>query len=397
MSHMYRPYQICTRCVMDTTDPDIVFDGAGVCNHCLRYDQAVQTGVIGGDAGRAQVTAMVERIKRDGAGKPFDCVIGVSGGVDSTFVAYKVATLGLRPLAVHLDNGWDSELAVKNIENVLRRLGIELYTHVLNWEGFRDLQLAFLKASTPDSEIPSDHAIFAVVHQVARSYGVKYIIGGQNLRTESHLPLAWSQGHADWKYIKAVHERFGTVPLRSFPHQGFWRYRMNHSRHVWFDILNYLDYSKTTAMRVLEQELGWRYYGGKHYESIYTRFYQGYILPRKFGYDKRRTHLSSLVCSGERTRDEALRELTSETYPAKLQAEDRDYVCKKLGLSEAEFEAILHLPKRSYWDYPSHGQIYQRRDFQALRWMYRRLRGKPPLPAPLRHGVVSSVPVPAPK
>ena len=372
---------------MDTTDPTIVFDETGVCNHCRAYDSQVASRVLIGEKGRRHIEKLVERIRSDGRGKQYDCIIGVSGGVDSSFVAYKVKQLGLRPLAVHLDNGWDSELAVKNIENLLKILGIDLYTEVLDWEEFKDLQLAFLKASTPDSEIPTDHAIFAILDRMARRIGVKYVISGVNTRTETHIPAAWSQGHADWRYIKSVHNRFGTVPLRTFPHMGFFESRRFVGHLV--EILNCLDYLKKDAMRLLQEELGWKYYGGKHYESIYTRFYQGYILPRKFGYDKRKGHLSSLICSGEIRRDEALRELKADAYPLDMQESDREYVVKKLGISDAEFEAIMTAPAKTYWDYPSYGRITSSKPYKAARAVYRfiRRRGKQkPLDRPLFRG-----------
>jgi len=274
-------------------------------------------------------------------------------------VAYLVKKMGLRPLAVHMDNGWDSELAVKNIEETLKRLGIDLHTEVLDWEEFKGLQVAFLKASTPDSEIPSDHAIWAVLGDLADKLRVKYIVSGFNVRTETHLPRAWSQGHFDWKYIRSVAQQFGRGRLKTFPHIGFFTYYRRLLAHRRVDILNYIDFNKTEAMKILEQELGWRYYGGKHYESIYTRFYQGYILTTKFGYDKRRSHLSSLICSGEMTRDAALKELDKPTYQPSMQEEDREYVVKKLGLTDEEFEAILNAPKKTFWDYPSYGRIIE--------------------------------------
>jgi len=350
-------YRICTRCVMDTTDPDITFDEHGVCNHCHTYDRMVREYVVDGDAGLHKIEKIVENIRQDGKEKQYDCVIGVSGGVDSTYVAYVVKKYGLRPLAVHLDNGWDSELAVKNIEETLKRLSIDLYTEVLDWEEFRDLQVAFLKASTPDSEIPSDHAINAILGSIAEKIGVKYIIIGTNVRTESHLPSAWSQGHQDWKYIREVHKRFGKRPLKSFPHFGFLTYYLRMVTQKRVEILNYIGYNKKEALHVLQEELGWRYYGGKHYESIYTRFYQGYILPEKFGYDKRRSHLSSLICSGEIVRAQALEELKIPTYSPSKQEEDREYVVKKLGFTEEEFTAIMRAQKKTYWDYPSYGHL----------------------------------------
>lgn len=356
---MVSSYKICTRCLMDTTDPNIVFDENGVCNHCHDHDRLMKQKVVTGKAGEEHLQKLVDEMKRDGRGKPYDCLIGVSGGVDSTYVAYLVKKMGLRPLAVHMDNGWDSELAVKNIEETLKRLGIDLHTEVLDWEEFKGLQVAFLKSSTPDSEIPSDHAIWAVLGDLADKLKVKYIVSGFNVRTETHLPRAWSQGHFDWKYIRSVNQLFGRGRLKTFPHIGFFTYYRRLLSHRRVDILNYIDFNKTEAMKILEQELGWRYYGGKHYESIYTRFYQGYILPTKFGYDKRRSHLSSLICSGETTRDAALKELDKPTYQPTMQEEDREYVVKKLGLTDDEFESILNAPKKTFWDYPSYGRVIE--------------------------------------
>ncbi|MBV6402502.1 MAG: hypothetical protein CNIPEHKO_02814 [Anaerolineales bacterium] len=356
---MSSEYRICARCLMDTTDPNIVFDENGVCNHCHDHDRLMKQKVVTGKAGEEHLQKLVEQMKRDGRGKPYDCLIGVSGGVDSTYVAYLVKKMGLRPLAVHMDNGWDSELAVKNIEETLKRLGIDLHTEVLDWEEFKGLQVAFLRSSTPDSEIPSDHAIWAVLGDLADKLNVKYIVSGFNVRTETHLPRAWSQGHFDWKYIRSVNQLFGRGRLKTFPHIGFFTYYRRLLTHRRVDILNYIDFNKTEAMKILEQELGWRYYGGKHYESIYTRFYQGYILPTKFGYDKRRSHLSSLICSGETTRDAALKELDKPTYQPTMQEEDREYVVKKLGLTDDEFESILNAPKKTFWDYPSYGRVVE--------------------------------------
>lgn len=364
---------------MDTSDPEVQFDEQGVCNHCHDYDRLVQQRVLKGEAGLRYLEKLVEQIKRDGQGKPYDCLMGVSGGVDSTYVAYMAKTkFGLRPLAIHMDNGWDSELAVKNIEETLKRLGIDLYTNVLNWEEFKGLQLAFLKASTPDSEIPSDHAIWAVIGDMAEKLKVRYILSGFNVRTETHLPRAWSQGHFDWKYIQSVHRQFGKGKLKTFPHQGLFTYyrRLLTLRRV--DILNYLDYNKQEAMQFLERELGWRYYGGKHHESIYTRFYQGYILPTKFGYDKRRSHLSSQICSGEITREAALVELQEPSYAPTMQEEDREYVAKKLGVSDSEFDALMNLPRKNFSDYPSYGRVIEgplfKSVYDGLRHVYRSLQ-----------------------
>ena len=372
-----RPFQRCTYCVMDTTDPEIRFDEAGRCNHCRSYEQrAAEQLLTGADRERA-LERIVGEIRRAGRGKEYDCIIGVSGGVDSTYTAYVLAKLGLRPLAVHLDNGWNSEQAVRNIERALAALKIDLFTEVLDWREFRDLQIAFLRASTPDGEIPTDHAIAALLYREAARRGVRYIVDGRNLTTEGILAPSWSQGHGDWKYIRGVQSRFGTRRLRTFPHFGILElaYYTMVRRLKTVSVLNYVPYVKADVMRVIEQELGWEYYGGKHYESVYTRFFQGYILPQKFGIDKRKAHLSTLICSGQITREQALAELTAPVYPPGLLDQDRRFVVKKLELSEEEFAAIMALPPRSFWDYPSYRKhpVFRSRRLLTL---YRRLKSR---------------------
>ncbi|TKC13068.1 N-acetyl sugar amidotransferase [Pedobacter polaris] len=368
---MARAYEICTRCVMDTSDPAIVFDEQGVCNHCHTHDLQIQRKVVSGEEGEKKLEEIVAKIKEQNKNNDYDCVIGVSGGVDSTYVAYKVKQLGLRPLAVHLDNGWDSELAIKNVENICRKLEIDLHTIVLDWNEFRDLQIAFLKASTPDSEIPSDHAIVVSMLKTAKMINVGHILTGYNVKTETHLPAEWSQGHFDWGYIKNIHKQFGKVKLKTFPHLNLMHFLFPPYSKKFINILDYIDFSKKDAMPILEKEIGWRYYGGKHYESIYTRWFQGYWLPTKFGYDKRRSHLSSVVCSGEMTREEALEELKKSTYPEELQKEDTAYVLKKFDLTKDQLDEIMNLPKKSYWDYAPYGRIYRTLLYRVLRKMYR--------------------------
>jgi len=345
---------------MDTSDPDIAFDAEGVCNHCHRYDQIAAKRLFPPDELPARRQALVDAVKADGAGKKYDCIIGVSGGVDSTYVAYLTAKLGLRPLAVHFDNGWDSELAVANIEKTLRKLGIDLYTDVVNWPEFRDLQLAFLYGSTPDGEVPTDHAIVALLYRMAARFGLKHILLGVNVKSEAILPLKWGYGYSDYRYISAVHRRFGKLRLKTYPHYSLSQlFAYMYVRRIrLIPILDYVDYRKEEAMRAIEGELGWVYYGGKHYESIYTRFYQAYVLPRKFNIDKRRAHYSNLVLSEQLTRDKALAMMQEPVYPAEGLAADRIYVIKKLGLTEAEFETIMALPPKLFLDYPnSYGRI----------------------------------------
>ncbi|MDO8967468.1 N-acetyl sugar amidotransferase [Algoriphagus sp.] len=350
-------YQICTKTVMDNiSDPDITFDENGVCNYYYEFTEKLKIRIPSPEVGKRQLDLLVDKMKASGKGKNYDCIIGVSGGVDSTYTAWLVKSLGLRPLAVHLDNGWNSELAVNNIENILNKLGIDLHTEVLDWNMFKDLQLSFLKASTPDGEIPTDHAILALMYQSAKRFGVKYIISGMNFRNEGMLPKSWARGYLDWKYIKNVQKIFGTQSLENFPHFSFTKFLYSNIflgvKNV--SILNYIDFRKGEAIKIIEKELDWRNYGGKHYESIYTRFFQSYILPIKFGIDKRKAHLSCLIMStGEVTREEALKLLEEPIADPKLVAEDKEYVIKKFGISESEFDDIMKLPVKSILDYPN--------------------------------------------
>lgn len=344
----------CRRCIMNReVDPLITFDSSGLCNHCLRYDALISSRVFRGQEGKDKLAALVATIKAAGKGRDYDCLIGVSGGVDSTYVAYLAKKLGLRPLAVHFDNGWNSELAVMNIERVLKKLDIDLMTYVIDWEEFRDLQMAFLKASTPDGEIPTDHAINALLWQQALKHRIKYIISGMNFATEALSVPHWAYGHSDWRYIRDVYRRFGTRKLKTYPHFGLpYLVYLNFLRGVrTVSILNYVDYNKQEVMQTIQDDLGWVYYGGKHYESIYTRFFQGYILPRKFGIDKRYGHLSDLINSGQLSREAALREIQQPPYPEELLVQDIDFVLKKFQIRQAEFDALMALPTRSFRDF----------------------------------------------
>jgi len=347
---------------MDTTDPDIYFDEKGVCSHCYNYKKTIDSEIYRKKKETGSLEKMVGEIKKGGREKRYDCIIGVSGGVDSTYTAYMVKKLGLKPLAVHMDNGWNSELSVSNIEKVLKKLDIDLYTHVLDWNEFKDLQLSFLKSSTPDIEIPTDHALRSVLYFVAVKENVKFIISGRNTATEGGGVAAWSQGHGDWLYIKSIQKLFGTKPLKKFLHYDpikFFYYTII-KKIKWIQLLDYLDYNKKTVMSFLEKELGWQNYGGKHYESIYTRFYQGYILPKKFGFNKKRLHLSSLIWSNQISREEALKEMEKNDYPQELQQEDKNFVVKKLNISNEDFENIMKQPPKSFWDYPSYKKFFYR-------------------------------------
>lgn len=354
--------QQCSRCVMNReVDQDLLITD-GVCNHCRRYDSLLPSRVLSGRAGQEAVQALVSRMRRARSREGYDCVIGVSGGVDSTYVALLVKRLGLNPLAIHVDNGWNSEIAVSNIEKTLRTLDIDLRTEVLDLREFYDLQRSFLFASTPDGDVPADHAIQAMLWKTARRHGIRYIVSGMNFRTESVLVHSWSYGHSDWRYIRAVHKRFGRRPLKQFPHFGFIElFYTNVIRRIrTVSLLNYVDYDKRIALEELQAELGWSPYGGKHYESIYTRWYQGYFLPQKFQIDKRRGHLSDLINSGQLTREEALEQLTDNDYQDRLRQRDEALVRKKLNLSEDDMQQILRSPTRSFRDYPNAHAVVQR-------------------------------------
>jgi N-acetyl sugar amidotransferase len=361
---------MCQRCVMRVEDDPALQVRDGVCNHCRRYDDLLPTRVVEGEAGLRQLDAIVADAKKRRRGRDYDCLIGVSGGVDSTYVAMTAKKLGLRPLALHLDNGWNSETAVRNIERTLDTLGIDLHTEVLDLREFYDLQRSFLVASTPDGEIPTDHAIQATVWQVANRRGIKYILSGMNFRTEAIDVPSWSYGHSDWRYIRSVQRAHGTRRLTQYPHYGLGRLASNVARGTRIvSILNYLDYDKTAAEAELASALGWESYGSKHFESIYTRFYQGYVLPTKFGIDKRRGHFSDLINSGLMPRAQALAELETSGYPDEQRRQDQDLVLKKLKLSPEEFAGIMAAPIRSFRDYSNNYARVQwlRRSVNTLR------------------------------
>jgi N-acetyl sugar amidotransferase len=356
-------YRQCSVTVMDNiADEDITFDEKGICNYYYDYKKAESIALFRGEAGKTKLAEFVNRIKENGRGKPYDCLIGLSGGVDSTYVAWLVKSQGLRPLAVHLDNGWNSELAVKNIENIISKLGIDLYTLVVNWQEFKDIQLSYLKASVVDIEVVSDHAIFATMYKLAKEKGIGYIISGQNIVTEHIMPQSWLYKKMDFVNLKDIHSKFGTVKLKTYPTFDFKKYVYYSSvlQLLPFYILDYVDYNKKAVKEFITKELDWRDYGGKHYESIFTKFYQAYILPEKFKIDKRKAHLSTLICSGQMTRQEALSELEKPIYdPEELKA-DKEYVLKKFGLTEAEFERIMQLPVRKHTDFKTDAQLKER-------------------------------------
>ena len=367
-------YQICKRCIMDTSDPEISFDQQGICNHCRGFDEFIKGRWYPSEEGRNKLKSIVDAIKADGKSKEYDCALGLSGGVDSSFLAYKAKELGLRPLVIHVDAGWNSELAVNNIERICKALEFDLHTHVVDWEQMKDLQLAFLRSGTANQDIPQDHAFFGALYSYVIKKNIRYVLNGSNIATESILPSSWGYNAMDAKFLKAVHRQFGTQPLKGYPTVSFFRY------HIYFPyirrlrvirMLNYMTYNKEEVKKILINELGWKDYGAKHYESRFTKFFQAYFLPTRFGYDKKRAHLSSLIVSGQLSREAALEEMETTRYPQNELDEDRAYVLKKLGISEKEFEHYLNMPHKTFLDYPNSAKLLKQ--FVALPQYIRRL------------------------
>ena len=353
--------KVCTRCVMDESDPAIAFDAAGMCSHCHTYDRFVRPQLLTDSQKRERLPQVVDRIKAAGRGHEYDCVLGLSGGADSSYVALNAARLGLRPLIVHFDNGWNSEAAVRNIESVVRTFGLDLVTHVVDWNEFRAVQLAFLRASVVDIEMITDHAINALVYRSALSHGLRWILTGQNLVTESILPSAWVHRKTDRRNLSAIARAGGVGSYESLPVASTLQVRWwMHVRRVQsVDLLEYLPYDRAEAIAELAAALGWQDYGGKHHESLFTRFYQAHLLPVKFGIDKRRAHLTTMILSGQITRDEALSRLALPLYdPVQLEI-DREFVAKKWGLTVDELDRLLAEPPVPHLAFASDESLFR--------------------------------------
>ncbi len=352
---MNQNHKRCNRCVMDTTDPDIDFDEKGHCSHCRSYFEHIKALKEKNTYAPAHLENIVQRIKENGRGKDYDSILGVSGGIDSSFTAYYAKKLGLHPLLVHFDNGWNSELSVKNIENIVKKLKFDLYTYVIDWEEFKDLQRSFIKASVVDIEMLTDHAIMATMFKLAKENKIKYVLSGENIATEYIMPKSWLYHKKDIRNIKGIQKIYGNKRIIKFPIFGLSGLILSRfiAKIEYVTILNYIGYNKNEAIRILQNEIDWRYYGGKHYESVFTKFYQAYILPVKFKIDKRRAHLSNLICSGQITRNEALEELNKELYDTTELIQEKEYVIKKLDFLEKEFDQHMRMPPISHLDYPN--------------------------------------------
>lgn len=356
-----RPYKQCVRCVMDTTDPDIRFDKDGFCNHCTKLLIRKQSLPIEDADIDKQFLKVVAHVKKKGQGKKYDCVLGISGGLDSCYTAVLLHKLGLRVLLVHMDNGWDTAGSVLNIQSLVNRNLFDYESNVLDWEEFRDLQVAFLRASVVEAETPTDVAVIATIYRVAEKYGIKYIFSGSNIATEGILPKKWHYNAIDLRFFKGVHRQFGKIPLKKFPIFGFWhlvRYKFLKRVKMIYP-LNAVPYSINAALTTVQKELNWKNYGSKHHESKFTAFIHSYFLPLKFNIDYRKATLSSRICIGEITREAALLELQKSPYNPDTIQSDIDYICKKLDLSADEFTRILQAPPKTHKDYPNSAKFVE--------------------------------------
>jgi N-acetyl sugar amidotransferase len=358
-----RLYQICTNCVMDTTDSEIVFDEKGVCDHCNTFYSKTLPSWHADLNGQVELNRMADRIHEAGKGKDFDCIIGMSGGIDSSYLTYIAKEqLGLRPLVFHVDAGWNSQEAVNNIEKLVDKLGLDLYTEVIDWSEMRDLQLAFFKSGVPHIDAPQDHAFFATMYKFAEEHKVKYILTGANLSTECiRNPIEWMYYQSDSVQLRDIHQKFGIRPLVKFPLTSILRHKIYLPYIKGIKVLrplNLIPYIKQDAIRLLVEKFGWQPYPQKHFESRFTRFYEGYWLPVRFGYDTRRVQFSSLIVTGQMTRGEALEKLSEPSYDETTIVQDFEYIATKLGISVAELQGYMASPKRTYRDFKSQEKIY---------------------------------------
>lgn len=355
--------QVCNRCVMDTTDSKISFDDKGVCDHCTTFDQHIKPYWHTDDKGWAEISKIAEDIKTAGKGKDFDCIIGMSGGIDSSYLVYLAKEkLGLRPLVFHVDAGWNSQQAVNNIEQIVDKLGLDLYTEVIDWEEMKDLQLSFFKSGVSHIDTPQDHAFFATMYRFSSKYKVKHILTGGNYSTECvRNPLEWMYFQSDSTQIKDIQNKFGTRRLKNFPltnilwHKVYLPYLRGIKT---YRPLDYMVYNKEEATQFLVDNYGFQRYAQKHFESRFTRFYEAYWLPEKFGYDTRKVQYSSLILTGQMTREEALERLKKPAYDPETIDEDFEYIANKLGIAVKELRSYFEAPNKSYRDYKNQQSIY---------------------------------------
>lgn len=356
-----KEYQVCSNCVMDTTDSLIQFDDRGYCDHCNNYYDNIIPNWHPDEIGAEKLHEIVEQIKKEGKGKKFDCIIGISGGVDSSYLIYYAKEkLGLRPLAFAVDTGWNTKIAEENIRNIVNGLGLDLYTETVNWDEMKDLQLAYFKSQVPYQDTPQDHVIFAALYNYAVRNGIKYVLTGGNYSTECvREPNEWVYMN-DLLQIKDIHKRFGTVPLKTLPLCSMFKYRLYYRYFKGMKVVKPLDliqYKKKDVIKELKERFGWQPYANKHFESIFTRFYEGYWLIKKFGYDKRRAHFSSLILTGQMTREEALDTLKQDPYSEEDALKDLGFIANKLDITEEEFIELMNGENKTYLDYKNNSRL----------------------------------------
>lgn len=355
--------QVCTRCLMDTTDKNIVFDVKGQCNHCTSALERLNQSYLPDARGKALLDDSISNMKEAGKGRSYDCVIGLSGGLDSSYLAYKTKEWGLRSLLVHVNGGWNTPQSESNVEKVANYLGYDLHVYTVDWDEMRDLQIAYLKSGLANQDVPQDHLFFAVLFRESEKAGIRYWLSGSNLVSESILPSAWGYTALDARQIKAVHQRFGKKPLNTFPLLSFFEYCKFYgdipflSRVQTINPLNVMPYNLVQAKNELTEAIGWQDYGKKHDESLFTKVFQNYWLPEKFGYQKRKAHLSSLIVSGVITRDEALRQLEEPLYAPDELAADISLLCERLELSTVEWDDLMRVKNADYTEYPNYETI----------------------------------------
>ncbi len=358
-----RAYQVCTRCVMDTSDSAIQFDNEGICDHCRDFEVNVRPAWHPNELGEKRLAELVATIKQNGKRKPFDSILGMSGGLDSSYMLHLLVTqFGLRPLVFHVDGGWNSDIAVNNIQMLVEKLGLELFTEVINWPEMRDFQLAMFKSGVPHLDIPQDHAFVATLYKFAHKHKIKYILNGGNISTECvRNPLEWLYYGTDMSQIRDILNRFGTLPMKSYPFSSvlFHKVYLRYLRGVQVvKPLNLLPYTKELAINTLSREYGWKPYPQKHFESRFTRFYEGYWLPTRFGFDTRRVQYSSLILTGQMTREEALTQLAKPSYDPETIDTEFEFIANKLGIGIDELRRYHQMPLKSYRDYRNQRALF---------------------------------------
>lgn len=357
-------YRICTNCVMDTSDPAIAFDENGVCDHCNGFRKHVEPKWHPDETGRQMFARTVEEIRESGKGKEFDCIIGLSGGLDSSFLLHLVVTeFQLRPLVFHVDGGWNTDIAVNNIQVLVEKLGLELYTEVINWQEMKDFQLAFFKSGVPHIDIPQDHAFIATLYKFANKNNIKYILNGGNISTECvRNPLEYLYHGTDMRQIRDIQNKFCTIPLKTYPFSDvlFHKFYLRYIKGLKVvKPLDWMPYTKELARETLKSTYGWMPYPQKHFESRFTRFFEGYWLPERFGFDTRRVQFSSLILTEQMTRDDALTQLERPAYDPATIEHEFDYIAKKLGITSDELRGYFTMPKKSYRDYKNSEGMFQ--------------------------------------